>query len=49
MQKLIEAFKVKPTPANRERLQAYLKKHPMAIVTCSQEQMDFIRRNHFSY
>ncbi len=49
MQKLIEAFKAKPTPANRERLQAYLKKHPMAIVLCSKEQMDFIRRNDFSY
>lgn len=49
MQKLIEAFKAKPTPANRERLQAYLKKHPMAIVTCSQEQMDFIRSHDFSF
>lgn len=49
MQKLIEAFKAKPTLRNRERLQAYLKKHPMAIVLCSKEQMDFIRRNDFSY
>jgi hypothetical protein len=49
MTKLIEAFKANPTPRNRERLQDYIRRHPMAIVLCSSEQMDFIRSNNFSF
>lgn len=49
MQKLIDRFRNRPTLKNREALQTYINRHPMAIVLCSPEQMDFIRRNHFSY
>jgi hypothetical protein len=49
MTKLIEAFKAKPTPANRERLQTYIHRHPMAICLCPIEQIDFLRAHHFAF
>lgn len=49
MTKLINAYRANPTLANREKLQAYIKRHPMAIVLCTQDEMAFIRDNHFSY
>lgn len=49
MQKLIERYLASPTPRNREALQAYIKRHPMAVVTCSEEQINFLRSYNFSF
>lgn len=49
MTKLIQRFRSNPTLKNREALQTYLKRHPMAIVMATAEELDFIRSNNFSY
>lgn len=49
MSKLIARYRKCPSLKNREALQTYLKRHPMAIVTASADEVAFIRANHFSY
>ena len=48
MNKLIEAFRRAPTPSNRERLQAYLNKHLMAICLATPDQVAFLKTHGFS-
>jgi hypothetical protein len=43
MQKLIEAFKAKPTVANRVKLGCYIAKHKMALCLLSIEDIAFLR------
>ena len=47
MQRLINAYKAKPSPSNRKRLAAYLDKHIMAVVTATEEQLAFLRMHEF--
>lgn len=49
MSKLINRYRKCPSLKNREALQTYLKRHPMAIVSASADEMEFIRSNNFSY
>ena len=49
MSKLIARYRKCPTLKNREALQTYLKRHPMAIVSATADELEFIRANHFSY
>ncbi len=49
MSKLIARYRSNPSLKNREALQTYLKRHPMAIVMASADELDFIRANHFSF
>ena len=49
MSKLIARFRANPTAKNREALQTYIKRHPMAVVMATAEEMAFIRSNNFSY
>lgn len=48
MSKLIARFRANPTPKNREALQTYIKRHPMALVLASREEVDFLFFNNFS-
>jgi len=47
MSKLIAQFKAKPTLGNRQRLQSYLFRHPMATVFATIEEVRFLRDNDF--
>jgi hypothetical protein len=47
MAKLIEAFRKIPSPSNRAKLQAYLNRHPFAIV-CDPSAGEFLRANGFT-
>ena len=47
MQKLINAYRALPTPANRARLQAYLNKHLMAVCLAAPEELTFLRAHEF--
>lgn len=49
MSKLIARYRSNPSLKNREALQTYLKRHPMAVVMATAEELDFIRANHFSF
>lgn len=42
MTKLINAFRKLPSPSNRAKLQAYLRKHPMAICCATEEELAFL-------
>lgn len=45
MKKLIEKFKDEPNEHNRNRLQLYIRKHPMAICMISIEDANFLTDN----
>ena len=47
MQKLLNAYRTNPTPANRAKLQAYLNKHMMAVCLASIEDIAFLRAHEF--
>ena len=47
MSRLIHSYKCCPTRANRERLAAYLAKHPFALCGATSEQMQFLQQNEF--
>lgn len=47
MEKLLAAFTAAPTPANRQRLQAHLQKHMMAICIASPAQVAFLTAHGF--
>lgn len=49
MTKLINTYRARPTLANRERLQTYLKRHPMAICMATDEECKFLIANSFSF
>lgn len=49
MSKLILRYRANPTLKNREALQTYLKRHPMAVVMATAEELEFIRSNNFSF
>lgn len=48
MNKLLEKFRQEPSQANRDRLAAYLRKHPMAVCLASPDEQAFLRSNGFS-
>jgi thioredoxin-related protein len=48
MSKLIERFKKDPSPANRQRLQDYLKRHMMAVCLASADEREFLKTHQFS-
>ena len=47
MTKLIEQFKANPNRSNRQRLQSYLFRHPMATVFATHEEVLFLRAHDF--
>jgi len=49
MNKLINLYRALPTMTNRAKLQAYLNKHPMALALASDESINFLRQNQFSF
>jgi hypothetical protein len=48
MEKLINKFRAEPTAANRAKLDAYLKKHSMALCMATPEEVAFLRGNGFN-
>ena len=48
MKKLLDQFRSNPTDANRAKLQAYLRKHMMAICVASPEDQQYLKANGFS-
>ena len=48
MQKLLNAYRTNPTPANHAKLQAYLNKHMMAVCLALPEEIAFLKANNFS-
>jgi hypothetical protein len=49
MTKLIKKYKALPSPTNRAKLEAYLRKHPMAVCMATAWELEFLRANEFSY
>lgn len=49
MTKLLNAYRAAPTLRNREKLQTYLKRHPMAICLATREECEFLIANSFSF
>lgn len=49
MSKLISAYRKLPSTTNRNKLQAYINKHMMAVCMATQEELDFLRANDFSF
>lgn len=47
MNRLIEAYRKLPSPANRNRLASYLKKHPMALCMATPEELAFLKVHGF--
>ena len=47
MKRLLEAYKKLPSPTNRAKLQAYLRKHMMATCLATPEEIAFLRANQF--
>lgn len=47
MSKLIARYRKLPTPTNRRKLEAYLDKHIMAIVTATPDEIHFLREHGF--
>jgi hypothetical protein len=47
MARLIHSYRSCPTRANRERLAAYLAKHPFALCGATSEQLLFLQQNEF--
>jgi len=48
MQRLLNIYRTKPTPANRAKLQAYLNKHMMAVCLASPEDIAFLKAHEFT-
>ncbi len=49
MSKLIATYQFNPTDANRAKLQAYIRKHMMALCCATAEEISFLKANNFSY
>ena len=47
MKRLLEAYKKLPSPTNRAKLQAYLRKHMMATCLATPEEIAFLRAHQF--
>ena len=47
MQKLLNAYRANPTPANHARLQAYINKHPFAVCLAP-EETQFLKAHNFT-
>lgn len=47
MSKLINAYRKLPSPTNRAKLQAYLRKHMMALAMATPEEIAFLRAHAF--
>ena len=48
MQKLINTYRAAPTYANKVKLQAYLRKHPMAVCMLLPAEFQFLRNAGFN-
>ena len=48
MQKLINTYRAAPTDANKVKLQAYLRKHPMAVCMLLPAEFQFLRNAGFN-
>lgn len=48
MQRLLNIYRTKPTPANRAKLQTYLNKHMMAVCLASPEDIAFLKAHEFT-
>ena len=48
MSKLIAAYKKMPSPTNRQKIVAYMQKHPMAVCMLSVEETQFLVANDFA-
>lgn len=48
MTKLINAYRKLPSPTNRNKLMAYIQKHPMAACMASPEDLSFLKANGFT-
>lgn len=48
MSRLIKTYRKCPTPSNWNKLQTYLRKHPMALCLATQEEIDFLTVHQFS-
>lgn len=47
MQRLLNAYRKVPSPANRAKLQNYLNKHMMAVCLASPEDLAFLKTHDF--
>ena len=47
MEKLINKFRAAPNVFNRNKLQAYLDKHMMAVCMATPEEIAFLKANEF--
>ena len=47
MSRLINTYRKLPSMRNRAKLQAYLERHPMAIVAATKEEIHFLIVNSF--
>ena len=48
MTKLINAYRAVPSPKNRERLQAYIRKHMMALCLATPDEIAFLKAHDFT-
>jgi hypothetical protein len=48
MSKLIDTYRKCPTPSNRAKLQAYIKKHMMAVCMATPEEIAFLKAHEFT-
>lgn len=49
MSRLISAYRKLPSPSNRAKLQAYIRKHMMALCCATPEEIAFLKANDFHY
>lgn len=47
MSKLIAKYRAMPSPANRQRLQAYINRHIMAVCLASADERAFLKAHDF--
>ena len=47
MQRLINAYRLVPSPANRAKLQSYLDRHMMALCLASPADVEFLKTHQF--
>ena len=49
MTKLINAFRANPTPANRTKIERYMRSHPLALCFVTIEDIAFLRDSGFQF
>lgn len=48
MIRLLNAYRASPTPANRHKLEAYLRRYPMSVCFATIDEIKFLRNEGFS-